>query len=146
MDVFLLKRSVSEMNKAAFIRSRFVSAVILCVVGIPAVGCQLTSRQAEIITPPYPKQAAEVLTIIPLGTDRDEAVKKLKEAGVEGAFSQVSQSVFYCDTWQRENGERWWMNVALLFDESGKLKSTRNPEILDTDMEITSPTPSSSTR
>lgn len=83
-------------------------------------GCQLTG--ARVIPSPltYSEQEKEILAIVPLGIDRDEAVKKLAAAGVRGEFG-TSRSIYYCDLWERKNGELWHMNVALLFDKSGKL-------------------------
>jgi hypothetical protein len=50
--------------------------------------------------------------------------KKLADAGIDGSFG-VSDSVFYCDVWRREDGNRWYINVALLFDESGRVYKAR---------------------
>src|SRR5688572_21634064 len=88
-------------------------------------GCQLTSSGRIIPSPlTYSEQEKEILAIVPEGTDRDEAVKKLTAAGIEGDFG-TSRSIYYCDLWKRKSGERWHMNVALLFDKSGKLYKTQ---------------------
>jgi hypothetical protein len=87
-------------------------------------GCQLTS--GRIIPSPltYSEQEKEILAIAPRGTDRDEAVKKLTAAGLKGDFGST-RSIYYCDEWHRDSGERWHMNVALLFDKEGKLYKTQ---------------------
>lgn len=72
----------------------------------------------------FEEQSKEILAIVPLGTPKTEAVQKLTEAGVSGEFAS-SPSIYYCDLWERENGNRWHMNVALLFNEQGELYQTR---------------------
>lgn len=93
---------------------------ILCVGLLTLAGCQMTN--GRIIPSPlsYSEQEKELLVIAPVGTDREEAVRKLSAAGIEGDFGS-SRSIYYCDLWNRKNGERWHMNVALMFDKSGKL-------------------------
>jgi hypothetical protein len=87
-------------------------------------GCQLTI--GRIIPSPltYSEQEKEILAIAPRGIDRDEAVKKLTAAGLKGDFGST-RSIYYCDEWHRDSGERWHMNVALLFDKEGKLYKTQ---------------------
>lgn len=72
----------------------------------------------------FEEQSKEILEIAPLGTPKEEAIRKLTEAGVSGEFAS-SPSIYYCDLWERENGHRWHMNVALLFNEQGELYKTR---------------------
>ncbi len=62
--------------------------------------------------------------MVPKGTRRDDALRKLTEAGIEGSFG-ISQRVYYCELWNRPDGSRWHLNVALLFDETGKLYKTQ---------------------
>ena len=97
----------------------------LVCLGILAVsGCQLTS--SRIIPSPltYSEQENEILALVPLGTERDEAARKLSAAGIDGDFG-TGRNIYYCDLWNRKNGERWHLNVALLFDKSGKLYKTQ---------------------
>lgn len=90
-------------------------------------GCQMTPAPGLVSCPfPVADQTAKILDIVPLGTPRDDVVKRLDEAGVIGNFSTGdSKSTYYCDVWQREKGERWHINVVLLFDENGILYGTR---------------------
>lgn len=92
------------------------------------VGCQLTPPPGLVSCPlPVAEQTTRLLEIAPIGTPRDEVMKRLKEAGVRGNSGQ-NDSIFYCDVWERSESERWHINVVLLFDEEGKLYRTR-PEL-----------------
>ena len=73
------------------------------------------------------EQQAEVLKIAPMGTSREEAHRKLAKAGFE-LSPGVSKSVSYCTVWNHGRDERWAMDVALLFDESGNLYQTRRAQ------------------
>lgn len=92
-------------------------------------GCQLGSA-GKIVASPWSsaQQEQAILELVPLGTPRDEVVERLSQAGIEGGFG-VSDSVFYCDLWKRPSGEWWHINVALLFDQSGRLYKTRPAEL-----------------
>jgi hypothetical protein len=70
------------------------------------------------------EQQAAILKIAPLGTPREELLERLKEAGIQ-ATPGSSPSIYYCDVWNREDGQRWHLDVALLFDGSGQLYLTR---------------------
>ena len=72
----------------------------------------------------FEEQSAEILKIVPLGTPKERAVRQLNEAGISGEFSS-SPSIYYCDLWERESGNRWHLNVALLFNEKGELYKTK---------------------
>lgn len=88
-----------------------------------SVGC---TGLRQVVPAPlvFEEQSKEILAIIPMGTPKEEAVRKLTEAGISGEFAS-SPSIYYCDLWERENGNRWHMNVALLFNEQGELYQTR---------------------
>jgi len=90
-------------------------------------GCQL--RRGRIIDSPlsFDEQSDAILKIVPPGTPRAEAIRKLNEAGIEGS-TPAHRSIFYCDVWDRKNGTRWELNVALLFDEHGRLYKVRRSE------------------
>jgi len=70
----------------------------------------------------------QILEVAPMGTSRDEAVDKLKSAGIDGAFgsarSQFGQEYYCCTTWRRPHGEIWKISLLLHFDKSGKLCET----------------------
>ena len=105
--------------------------VLLGACGIVA-GCQLTPSPGLMACPlPVAEQAVKVVQVAPLGTSRDEVLKRLKEAGITGNFGE-NQSIFYCDTWKRDKAERWHINVVLLFDEHGQLYATR-PSVGESD-------------
>lgn len=70
------------------------------------------------------EQGDEIEKLAPPGTPREEVERRLKEAGVEVSPGS-SPHIAYCDVWNRAGGDRWVLNVALLFDESGKLLGTR---------------------
>jgi len=95
-----------------------------------ATGCQINHAPGLIECPiPPAEQAAQLVEVVPLGTARENVLPKLKDAGIQGDFGE-NESIFYCDVWTRPNGERWHINVALLFDERGRLYQTR-PGITD---------------
>lgn len=90
---------------------------------LPA-GCQF--GPGRLVPSPllFQEQEQQILRVAPAGTPRDEAVRKLNEAGIEGSFG-VSPSVYYCDIWNRRDGRRWHLDLALLFNESGELYEVR---------------------
>lgn len=90
-------------------------------------GCQLS--RGRIIDSPlsFQEQSDAILKIVPPGTPRAEAIRKLEQVGIEGT-SLAHRSIFYCDIWNRKDGTRWELNVALLFDEHGRLYKTRRSE------------------
>src|SRR5262249_11519218 len=89
-----------------------------------ASGCQTMSPALVACPMPPSEQAAKIQKIVPLGTPREEAIKKLKQAGVLGAFG-ANKSIFYCDTWSQSEEERWHIHVSLLFDDQGELYEVR---------------------
>src|SRR5262245_22828613 len=70
------------------------------------------------------RQQQAVLEIVPRGTHRDDAGRRLKAAGIEYTTGG-NRSIYYLSVWQRPEGTRWHINVALLFDEAGHLYETR---------------------
>lgn len=98
-------------------RSLSPAGLLLC--GLYLAGCQLTT-EANYASPPYSEQQRSLLEVVPYGTARNKAVQALRRAGVVGTFG-VSESVYYCDAWDRDDGLRWRLDVALFFDQSGRL-------------------------
>lgn len=92
-------------------------------------GCQLGVSRFASCPFSYEEQKTALLKIAPIGTHRDAAVKKLKEAGIRGSFG-IRNSVYYCDSWEQEVGQRWHLDLALLFDESGRLYEIRPAQFL----------------
>jgi hypothetical protein len=98
-------------------RSSAVSLLVLA-------GCASLSTQITPCPLTYSEQTKEVLNLVPKGTRRDDALRKLAAAGIEGSFG-ISRRVYYCELWNRPDGSRWLLNVALLFDETGKVYKTQ---------------------
>ncbi len=87
-------------------------------------GCQLLEDR-EIDSPlSYSDQREKIREIAPIGTSRTDAVAKLKTAGVAGEFSR-GENIYNCGSWTQKDGTVWRTNVALLFDEEGKVIGTR---------------------
>lgn len=87
-------------------------------------GCQLNTGTLVRCPWQYSRQQQAVLELVPLGTPRDAAIERLAAEGIAGAFG-INDTIYYCDVWQREDGDRWHLNVAVLFDESGLVKECR---------------------
>jgi hypothetical protein len=90
-------------------------------------GCASISSQIVPCPLTYSEQTKEVLNVVPKGTRREDALRKLAAAGIEGNFGS-SRRVYYCELWNRPDGSRWHLNVALLFDETGKLYRTQSAD------------------
>jgi|GEM_PF-1935202 len=82
--------------------------------GASLVDCPLSSEQ----------QQQAVLEVVPRGTARVDAERRLREAGIE-FFPGQRNSIYYLGLWKRPDGKRWHIKVALLFDKEGKLYQTR---------------------
>lgn len=126
--VFLLLHCLNwrELSRAAVLLplSPVWMLTALCVV-LTASGCQTTPLPGMVSCPlPVTEQVASILEVVPLGTSREDATKLLRAAGVQGTFNDT-RTIFYCDLWDRGEGPRWHINVALLFDEDGQLIGTR---------------------
>jgi hypothetical protein len=98
-------------------------------VALGLVGCVGLGITHAIVPCPltYSEQEKELLTVVPKGTRREDALRRLAAAGVEGSFG-ISRRVYYCELWKRPSGERWHINVALLFDDAGKFYKTQVAE------------------
>jgi len=91
------------------------------------VGCAGLTSQIVPCPLTYSEQEKEILAVAPKGTRRDDALRKLAAAGIDGSFG-ISRRVYYCELWNRPDGSRWHLNVALLFDEVGRLYMTRTAD------------------
>lgn len=96
-------------------------------VALGLVGCVGITRPIVPCPLTYSEQEKELLTVVPKGTRREDALRRLAAAGVEGSFG-ISRRVYYCELWKRPSGERWHINVALLFDDAGKFYKTQVAE------------------
>ncbi len=90
-------------------------------------GCAGLTSQIVPCPLTYSEQEKEILAVVPKGTRRDDALRKLAAAGIDGSFG-ISHRVYYCELWNRPDGSRWHLNVALLFDEVGRLYMTRTAD------------------
>jgi hypothetical protein len=88
-----------------------------------ALGCQ-TFPTLVVCPIPETEQAARIASLVPVGTDREAAIEKLREAGVNGQFS-AGDTIFYCQTWLQDTNERWLVNVDVRFDEEGRVYAYR---------------------
>ncbi len=115
-------------------RSRRRATVpVAAFLGLALSGCMLESTPILPAPVSSAEQQYEVLQIVKPGTTREEAVALLDEAGIQGSFGTTgARSVYYCDVWNREDGERWHLDVAVLFDESGRVINTRLGEATTT--------------
>ncbi len=105
----------------------YLRATAAGLVALALIGCISLSRSIVPCPLTYSEQEKELLAVVPKGLRREEALRRLTAAGVEGSFG-ISRRVYYCDLWNRPNGDRWHINVALLFDDAGKLYKTQMAE------------------
>jgi hypothetical protein len=116
-------QSVPEATPFHFHRSAALCAWILGIfTGCTAPGKSLMESPLSV-----DEQQQAVLEIAPRGTFRDDVGRRLKAAGIEFT-SGGNGSIFYLSLWNRPNGERWHINVALLFDPAGNLYQTRTAD------------------
>jgi hypothetical protein len=105
---------------------------------IVMVGC--SSPGKPLIESPlsFSQQQQAVLDVVPKGTSRGEAENRLRKAGIE--FTPGGNgSIYYLSLWNRPDGTRWHISVALLFDSAGKLYESR-PADSATGLVSTTPT------
>ncbi|GAB4135627.1 MAG: hypothetical protein Tsb009_02090 [Planctomycetaceae bacterium] len=92
------------------------------------MGCGLFPNR-QITSPlSYREQVGEIQKIVSVGMPRDEVIRRLNNVGIHGDFSASGRSIYYCELWERKNGERWHLNVALLFDQDGRFYRTRHAD------------------
>jgi hypothetical protein len=100
---------------------RWAAAALIALI---VAGCVSLNRSIMPSPLTYSEQEKEILAIVPKGIKRDDALRRLAAAGIEGSFG-ISRRVYYCDLWNRTNGDRWHINVALLFDDTGRFYRTQ---------------------
>ena len=44
---------------------------------------------------------------------------------IEGDFGEVGRSMYYCQIWNRKDGQRWHMHIRLMFDSEGRFYATQ---------------------
>ena len=90
-----------------------------------AAGCHLTPVPSAVPCPlPLADQQRSVDEVLAKGVSRDDAIRRLDEAGLQGRFG-ATESIYYVDTWTRPGGEEWLMEVAVLFDSDGRFTRVR---------------------
>jgi hypothetical protein len=73
------------------------------------------------------QQQQAVLEIVPRGSSRAEAEKRLKAAGID--FRPGGKgSIYYLLLWNRPNGERWHIDVALSDERSAAATAPQVPD------------------
>ncbi|MEX0716897.1 MAG: hypothetical protein WD066_09930 [Planctomycetaceae bacterium] len=92
-----------------------------------AAGCRLGQPTIEANRLSWSEQKSRIHEIAPVGTPRDEAVERLRAAGIDGEFG-ARDTIYYCGLWERPDGTHWQMDVALLFDADGRLYDLRPAE------------------
>jgi hypothetical protein len=124
-------------------------AALLLAAGLAATFAGCASSGARLVECPLSseQQQQAVLEIVPRGSTRADAERRLKEAGIEYSPGRKN-SIYYLSLWNRQDGKRWHLNVALLFDAQGKMYQTRAgdsiTEPLVGDADVASPAPASS--
>jgi len=96
--------------------------ILLCLlggcVGPQAVRCPLDDSDLT----------KKILAVAPVGTPRDETVRRLRAAGIDGAFgsehSAFGKDYYCCQAWRRPHGEVWRISLLLHFDKAGNLCET----------------------
>ena len=121
-----MKRRFQFQFPFSLFRNLGIGAIGICttIAVILLSGCHLGLARVTESPLSYSEQKQAILEVAPIGTPRNEAMNKLSEAGIEGSYG-VSESIFYCDTWTREDGAKWHINVSLYFDKSNKLYEAR---------------------
>ena len=102
----------------------FLLAGWLCALDCGCAGPALSSGKIVASPLSVEQQQQAVLEIVPLHTTRSEVERRLKAAGIQ-ITSGVSSSICYCDVWNRKDGSRWRIDVALLFDRDDQLYATK---------------------
>lgn len=110
----------------------YIKCIAAGLIALTVAGCVSLNRPIMACPLTYSEQEKEILSLVPKGTRRDDALKRLAAAGVEGSYG-ISHRVYYCDLWNRKNGERWHINVALLFDDTGRFYRT---QVAETDISV----------
>lgn len=96
--------------------ARMAPSVFLITAVLSVFGCNTLQRETFVSDVTYRDQAAEIQKLVQFGSHRAATVRILEDAGIEGEYSSVGNSIYYCQLWKRKNGKRWAMNVALLFN------------------------------
>lgn len=113
---------MSVISETPSFRLIAIAGALFCTVagcvGLPMVRCPLPD--AELTN--------KILAIAPVGTPRDETIRRLKAAGLEGAFgsdkSSLGKDYYCCQCWRQPHGERWRVSLLLHFDKEGKFCET----------------------
>jgi hypothetical protein len=104
-----------------------IVAAITCLVCLAAGGC-LNGKRGIIESPlTISEQQSALLRVVPLGTPREQVEQLLGKAGIE-YVKAPRETVIHCTVWNQPGGERWHINVALLFDRNKELYAVRESD------------------
>ncbi|MEX0704152.1 MAG: hypothetical protein WD069_18785 [Planctomycetales bacterium] len=103
-----------------------VRAVLIALLAGSA-GCRLGQPQITHSPLTWSEQKAAIFELAPAGTPRAAAIARLEGAGIAGDWG-ARDTIYYCNLWERPDGARWQMDVALLFDADGRLYDLRPAE------------------
>ena len=125
---------MSVRSRISAVGRYVVAGTILMCLAAGCVGPQIQTVRCPLDDAALNKK---ILEIAPVGTPRDEAVKRLNDAGIRGAFgsehSGFGKDYYCCQAWRRPNGEVWRISLLVHFDKSGKLCETLDLPDLDAD-------------
>ena len=97
----------------------------LAVLLLAAAGCRSLEPAGAVDCPlPLAEQERVVREANGDAASRDDVARRLAAAGLDGRFG-AAESIYYLDAWDRPDGGRWLMGVAVLFDADGRFYAVR---------------------
>src|SRR5579862_9375484 len=126
------------MIRVAAFRRLACAAVLVAMAGCASSGLFDNARPRKVTAVlPSPEQIRkEVQTLVPLGTTRQEVLRRIDSAGIKGHFGTRDtpggghsdrHDVYYGEFWKRPDGQLWHISVEFCFDGSGKLERLEFP-------------------
>lgn len=100
--------------------SRRSLSLLLFLLLLTGAGCAMLTPGNNNPAISFGQQQAEIKKLVPKETSREAAIQRLEANGISGSYG-VSDSIYYCDTWERPDGAVWPLSIALLFNEEGKV-------------------------
>jgi len=126
------------MTRAAKYQHLACAIVLVANSGCVSSGLFENARPQKVTAAlPSPEQIRkEVQTLVPLGTPRQEVLRRIDSAGIKGHFGAREtpggghsdrHDVYYGEFWKRPDGQLWHVSVEFWFDGSGKLERLEFP-------------------
>lgn len=125
------------MNRAASYQRLACAVVLVATAGCVSSGLFENARPQKVTALPSPDQIRkQVQTLVPLGTPRQEVLRRIDSAGIKGHFGTRDtpggghadrHDVYYGEFWKRPDGQLWHISVEFWFDGSGKLERLEFP-------------------